>query len=290
MTSDPLGFIGLGNMGGPMAANLAAAGHALVCFDAADTKGLMPEGAIAAGSAAEVAAAASTIFMCLPDGAIVLKVAAEIVAAPGRRVTTIVDNTTAGVSDAKAAHKLFTDVGITYADAPVSGGVSGATAGTLSMMISAPDDLFEKIEPLVRVMAKNARHVGTEPGHGMAMKLLNNFLSGMAMAASSEGVAYGVRQGLDPNTIIDVLNLSSGRNSCTADKFPNRILPGTYDSGFATKLMAKDLTLYVESASAQGSPTFLSKTLLDGVWSRMVADWPDSDFTEIYPYLKEHGS
>ena len=289
MSDKPLGFIGLGNMGAPMAANLAAAGHSLICYDADDTAARSPAGATIANSVAEVAAAAETVFLCLPDGGVVLAVAREIVAAPGRATARVVDNTTAGVADAKAAHALLADTGIAYADAPVSGGVAGATAGTLAMMVAATDALYAEVEPLVLAMAKNARHVGTEPGQGMAMKLLNNYLSGMAMAASSEAVAFGVSQGLDPETIIEVVNLSTGRNTSTEDKFPKRILPGTFDSGFATKLMAKDLTLYVESARAEGAPHLLSSTLLEGVWTRMLETWPDSDFTRIYPYLREHG-
>ena len=230
-----LGFIGLGNMGGPMAHNLAAAGHEVVCFDAAGTEALAPPGAPVAGSAAALAERANIVFLCLPDGPTVLKVAREIADCPDRAVGIVVDSTTAGMADARAAHDLLAGAGIRYADAPVSGGTKGAKAGTLAMMVAASDDLYAEIEPYIRPMAANARQVGTQPGHGMAMKLLNNFLSATAMAATSEAVAFGVSQGLDMTTILETVNLSSGRNTATEDKFPNRIATGAFDSGFATK-------------------------------------------------------
>ena len=290
MTEHLLGFIGLGNMGGPMAANLAAAGNRLMCFDAAGTADRAPEGAMHASSVGEIAQQAEIIFLCLPDGPTVEKVARELIATDGRIVNVVVDNTTAGVSEARATHDLLTGAGIAYADAPVSGGASGARAGTLAMMVAAPEALFARLQPMLLPMAKNARHVGTEPGQGMAMKLLNNFLSGMAMAATSEAMAFGASQGLDMATIIDTVSVSSGTNTAITDKFPNRILPESYDSGFATRLMTKDLTLYVESCKQLNAPHRLSDTLLQQVWGRMLEERPDSDFTMIYPFTLERES
>ena len=280
MSETPLGFIGLGNMGGPMAVNLAAAGHALVCYDQAAVA--PPPGAEAVASAAEVAARAPIVFLCLPDGPAVMSVVREIVAAEGR-VEVVVDNTTAGVADACAAHEALAAAGIAYADAPVSGGTAGAKAGSLTMMVAAPEALYTRVAPFLQPMAKNARRVGSRPGQGMAMKLLNNFLSGMSMAATSEAVAFGIRQGLDMATVIDTLNVSTGRNTATSDKFPNRIATGAFDSGFATRLMAKDLRLYVRCAEESGAPHTLSALLRD-VWNALEEDQPGSDFTRIYPF------
>jgi 3-hydroxyisobutyrate dehydrogenase-like beta-hydroxyacid dehydrogenase len=255
-----LGFIGLGNMGGPMAHNLAAAGNEVVCFDAAGTQALAPPGAPVAASAAEVAERASIVFLCLPDGPTVMKVAQAIA--------------------------LFADAGIRYADGPVSGGTAGSKAGTLAMMLAAPDDLFALLEPYIRPMAKNARQVGTEPGQGMAMKLLNNFLSAMSMTATSEAMSFGVSQGLDMMTMLETLNVSTGRNTATEDKFPKRIANGAFDSGFATKLMAKDLRLYDGSVEDAGTPRRLGG-LLREIWDGMEEAHPDSDFTEIYKHVRD---
>ena len=290
MTDQLLGFIGLGNMGGPMAVKLAAAGNPMICYDAAGTADRAPEGARAASSVGEVAQTAAIVFLCLPDGPTVEAVAREIIATDGRIAEVVVDNTTSGASEARATHDLLAEAGIAYADAPVSGGASGARAGTLAMMVAAPEALFERLEPLLLPMAKNARHVGTEPGQGMAMKLLNNFLSGMAMAATSEAMAFGASQGLDMATIIDTLSVSSGKNTAITDKFPNRILTESYDSGFATRLMAKDLRLYVDSCKALNAPHLLSDTLLQKVWGRMFEELPASDFTKIYPFTLERNS
>ena len=279
-----IGFIGLGNMGGPMAANLAAAGNTLICYDASGTAERAPDGAKHAASAAEVAQKAKIVFLCLPDGPIANKVSSELMAAPNRLVEVVVDNTTSGASEARATHQMLAGAGIAYADAPVSGGASGARAGTLAMMVAAPADLYARLEPLLRPMAKNARHVGSEPGQGMAMKLLNNFLSGMAMAATSEAVAFGARQGLDMATILDTVSVSSGTNTAITDKFPNRVLSESFDSGFATRLMTKDLRLYVESCQELDAPRRLSETLLQQVWGKMLEQQPASDFTEIYPF------
>lgn len=279
-----IGFIGLGNMGGPMAANLAAAGNTLICYDASGTAERAPDGAKHAASAAEVAQKAKIVFLCLPDGPIANKVSGELMAAPNRLVEVVVDNTTSGASEARATHEMLAGAGIAYADAPVSGGTSGARAGTLAMMVAAPADLYARLEPLLRPMAKNARHVGSEPGQGMAMKLLNNFLSGMAMAATSEAVAFGARQGLDMATILDTVSVSSGTNTAITDKFPNRVLSESFDSGFATRLMTKDLRLYVESCQELDAPRRLSETLLQQVWGKMLEQQPASDFTEIYPF------
>ena len=290
MTEPLLGFIGLGNMGHPMAANLALSGSSLICYDASGTADRAPEGARHAANSAEVAKSATIVFLCLPDGPIANRVAGELIAAPGRIVEVVVDCTTSGVGEARATHDLLAAAGIAYADAPVSGGASGARAGTLSMMVASPDDVFARLESLLNSMAKNARHVGREPGQGMAMKLLNNFLSGMAMAATSEAMAFGASQGLDMSTIIDTVAVSSGKNTAITDKFPNRILPESYDSGFATQLMTKDLTLYVNSCKNLGAPHRLSETLLQNVWRRMCDEMPESDFTEIYPFtLKFNG-
>ena len=281
-----LGFIGLGNMGGPMAHNLAAAGHEVVCHDAAGTAALAPPGAPTADSVAAVAARAHIVFLCLPDGSVVLEVAREIADCEGRAVEIVVDSTTAGIADARAAHDVLAGAGIRYADAPVSGGTKGSKAGTLAMMVAAADDLFAAIEPYIRPMAANARQVGTEPGQGMAMKLLNNFLSATAMAATSEAVAFGVSQGLDMMTILETVNVSSGRSTATEDKFPTRIATGTFDAGFATRLMAKDIRLYEASVAAADAPRRVAG-LLRAIWDEMEAAHPDSDFTEIFTHVRD---
>ena len=287
MIEKRIGFVGLGNMGAPMAANLSKGVNKLICYDSAGTTKRAPQNSIHASSIAEVAEYSEILFLCLPDGPTVNKVVKDIISTQSNHIKSIVDNTTSGTREAFCTHEILKQSDIEYVDAPVSGGASGARAGTLTMMVAAPKHLYVALEPLLLLMAKNARHVGEQPGQGMAMKLLNNFLSGMAMAATSEAIAFGAEQGLDMQRIIDIVSVSTGTNSAITDKFPNRITNNRYDSGFSTKLMAKDLTLYVNTCKELGAPHTLSEMLLDKVWKRMLQDKPDSDFTEIYPFTKD---
>ncbi len=285
MATETLGFVGLGNMGAPMAANLAAAGCDLHVHDKAGTSERAPEGVATAASAAEVAEAAGTVFLSLPDGDACREVVREIAASPGRATSLIVDFSTIGVAAAQGIARELAEAGIDYADAPVSGGRAGAVAGTLTVMWAAPAALLQRLRGALDAVAKNVFHVGDAAGQGQAMKLLNNFLSGTALAATSEAVAYGETQGLDPRTVIDVLNASTGRNTATSDKFPNRILTGSFDAGFQTALMAKDLQLYVESARTGGAPLEIGNRVAE-TWRRAAGEMPDSDCTRIYEFVR----
>ncbi len=280
-----IGFIGLGSMGGPMAARLAAAGHAMVAFDAAGTRERAPLAARTAVSVADVARAADVVLLSLPDGAAVAVVTAEIAAADRRRVQTVVDTSTIGVGAARAAVGSLAACGVVYLDAPVSGGVAGARSGRLTMMMAGPSAAIERVRPLVSVLAANVFAVGPQPGQGQAMKLLNNVLSATALVATSEAIVFGLDHGLDMRTMLDVLNVSSGQNTATSDKFPRRVLTGTYDAGFATKLMAKDVRLYMEDVRAGGAAAPVG-AVVDAQFAAADAALPGSDFTRIYAYVR----
>ena len=259
-----LGFIGLGRMGGPMSANLVEAGFNLSVFDAAGTAERAPAGAAVAGSVAEVSGTAEAIFLSLPDGAIVAEVVAEIASNPGT-ASSVIDLSTIGIEAAGAAQATLAEAGIVYLDAPVSGGAKGAAAGTLTIMWSGPEAVAGALARAFDAMAKNVIWVGGKPGQGQAVKLLNNFLSAVAMTATSEAVAFGVAQGLEMKTILDVINVSTGQNTASRDKFPERILTGTYDAGFATALLAKDLRLYLESVARADAPAEIG-AVVERLW------------------------
>jgi 3-hydroxyisobutyrate dehydrogenase len=279
-----VGFVGLGNMGRPMATNVAKAGFELICFDAAGTHERLPVGAIAANSLADVLAAADTVLLSVPDGAATRAIVDEIVAAGERRVTTVVDLSTVGPQVAGEVADDLRAVGVTYTDGPVSGGVAGARTGTVSMMFAGPADVLEAHRPILEAIAGNVFHVGTRAGQGQAMKLLNNYLSATALAATSEAIAFGVAEGLDIGIILDVLNVSTGRNSASADKFPNRVVTGTYDAGFHTRLMAKDVRLFVDSVARTGTAATVAESVSD-VWNRVDEAMPGSDFTQIWQFV-----
>lgn len=280
-----IGFIGLGQMGAPMAANLGKAGNTILAFDAAGTQGRLPPGGEAAGSAAKVAAGAETVFMSLPDGKVSASVAKEILAASGRRTKVVIDTSTIGNSAAEAIAADLANDGIIYVDAPVSGGVHGAVAATLAIMVACPTATFDALKPTLSLVAKNVFHVGEKAGQGQAMKMLNNFLSGVAMAATSEAVTFGLSRGLQMETMLSVLNVSTGRNSATDDKFPRQIAPGTFAAGFATRLMAKDVRLYRDGVQASGTAHRFGDLAAE-IWSACEEAMPQSDFTEIFKYVQ----
>ena len=279
-----VGFIGLGKMGGPMAAHVAAATPGLVCFDVAGTDDRRPAGGIAATSVADVAAQCTTVFISVPDGSATHAVAEAILATGGSVVETLIDLSTIGPQAAVHIAQLLAPAGITYCDGPVSGGAAGARAATITLMFSGPTAVLDAHRSLLESFTANIFHVGEQAGQGQAMKLANNYLSATALAATSEAVAFGAAHGLDMATMIDVLNVSTGRNSATVDKFPNRILTGSYDAGFSTAHMTKDVGLFVGDAAAIDTAAVVANAVAT-TWRDCDATLPGSDFTEIWRYV-----
>jgi 3-hydroxyisobutyrate dehydrogenase-like beta-hydroxyacid dehydrogenase len=281
--SEAIGFVGLGNMGAPMAGRLVAAGHPLVVFDvnAAACESLVAQGARAAASAVEVASRTGTVFMSLPTPDIVQKVALDSGGLiEGRGIERIVDLSTSGPRVAAHIAGALAERKIAFVDAPVSGGVAGARAGTLAVMAACARTDFEQLQPLFQVLGK-AFHVGTRAGLGQMMKLVNNLLSGAALAITSEAMLLGAKAGLDPDTMIEVINAGSGRNSASQDKFPKAILPRRFDAGFATRLMYKDLKLCLEEAEALGLSLWVASAVKQLWLSTFNEIGPDQDFTTI---------
>jgi 3-hydroxyisobutyrate dehydrogenase len=282
--AETLGWIGVGSMGHRMTKHLVGAGHALVVADAVSTE-KAPAGARIAKSNAEVAALADIIILSLPDGSVSEAVAKEIAAASPRKVKTVVDTSTIGIKAAETVAEILTKAGIAFVDAPVSGGTAGADKATLAIMLACPADTYERLKPLMSLMGKPF-YVGPKPGHGQAVKLLNNFLSATALAATSEAIAFGTRQGIDMQKILDIVNVSTGKNTATDDKFPRRIINEKYDAGFTAKLQLKDIKLYLESARASGISTEVATSVVD-VWTGLDKAIPGADITIMYPYTRD---
>jgi 3-hydroxyisobutyrate dehydrogenase len=278
-----VGFVGLGNMGSVLAGNLVAAGHDVVSHDVAGPE-RSPDGASFADDVTQLAGRADIVVLSLPDGAVSERVAGEIAGAPGRQVVAVVDTSTIGVTAAQSIDGLLHEAGVGYVDAPVSGGVAGARARTLSVMYAGPDATCGTVEPVLAGLSDRRRRVGDRPGMAQALKLANNFLSATALAATSEAIAFGLSVGLDMATMIEVIDGSSGQSAATSDKFPNHVLTGRYAAGFANSLMAKDLKLYVRAVETQGVPSVLGR-VTESVWERFAADEPGADFTRIYPFV-----
>ena len=284
-----IGFIGLGKMGFPMARRLIEAKHQLVVFDqrkeAVDR--LVALGAVAATSPKDVADRAETVMASLPSLQASLEVATgENGVIEGKLIKRFIDLSTVGSHMAVRIHDLLAKRDIVQLDSPVSGGVGGAEKGTLAVMVSGPSADFEMVKPALAVIGK-VFFIGEKPGSAQTMKLANNLLSATAVAATSEAVVMGVKSGLDPAVMIDVINAGSGMNTASRDKFPRSILPRTFDFGFATGLMVKDVRLYLEEMKSLG----LSMEVAEAVgrlWEVVIREMgAESDFTSAIKPIEQ---
>jgi 3-hydroxyisobutyrate dehydrogenase-like beta-hydroxyacid dehydrogenase len=284
-----IGFIGLGNMGFPMARRLVEAGHQLTVFDTRKEaiERLTALGAQAAGSAAHVGDKVETVMVSLPTPDIVLDVATSPGGvAAGKKVRRLVDLSTTGAAMAKRIAAALAKRNIVQIDSPVSGGVAGAEKGTLAVMVSGPRNQCELVKPALEVIGKYF-YIGDRPGAGQTMKLINNMLSATAMAATAEVTVMGAKAGLDPAVMIDVLNAGSGRNTATEGKLPRAVLTGKFDWGFTTGLMAKDVRLCLEEAEALGISMEISKAVRD-TWLRAVEEiGAESDLTQVIQPMEQ---
>ncbi|MEH2514794.1 3-hydroxyisobutyrate dehydrogenase-like beta-hydroxyacid dehydrogenase [Bradyrhizobium sp. AZCC 1610] len=288
-----IGFIGLGKMGFPMARRLIEAKHQLTVFDTRKevVDQLVALGAQAASSPKDVADRCETVLASLPSLQASLDVATGGAAGviEGKRVRRFVDLSTVGSQMATRIHGLLAAKNIVQIDSPVSGGVGGAEKGTLAVMASGPRADYEAVKPALDVIGK-VFFIGEKPGSAQTMKLANNFLSATAMVATSEAVVMGVKAGLDPAVMIDVINAGSGLNTASRDKFPRSVLPRSFDFGFATGLMVKDVRLALAEMKSLG----LSMEVAEAVgrlWEVIIRDeGPESDFTAaIKPIEKAAG-
>ncbi len=267
-----IGFIGLGNMGAPMAANLVAAGHSVTGHDLAAA---MPAGVTAADSAAGAARDAEVVITMLPNGDILRAVAAQVIPAmPAGAV--LLDCSTVDVDSARAVASQAAAAGRHAVDAPVSGGVGGAAAGTLTFMAGGPADAFATVRPLFEVMGQRAVHCG-EAGAGQAAKICNNMILGVTMIATCEAFALADRLGLDRARMFDVVSTSSGQSwsmtsYCPAPGVgPKSPADNGYKPGFAAELMLKDLRLSQLAAEAADADTPMGQLAMQ-LYERFVED------------------
>jgi 3-hydroxyisobutyrate dehydrogenase-like beta-hydroxyacid dehydrogenase len=278
-----LGFIGLGQMGFHMARRLVAAGHRLVVRDtrreAVDR--LIALGASEAASPREIADRVETVFASLPTPDVVHEVATgEDGVIAGARVRRFVDLSTTGAVMAGRIFEALAARGIVQIDSPVSGGVSGAEKGTLAVMASGPRAEVAALEGVLKVFGK-VFFIGERPGAGQTMKLANNVLSATAMAATSEAIVMGVKAGLDPNVMVDVINAGTGRNTATETKFPRNIIPRRFDLGFTNGLMMKDVNLCLSEAQALGVPMEVIAAVARVLQQACDEIGPEQDLTTI---------
>ncbi|SHI66800.1 3-hydroxyisobutyrate dehydrogenase [Wenxinia saemankumensis] len=286
-----IGFVGLGNMGAPMAANLVRAGHEVAGFDLA---GPWVEGVTPAGSAAAAAEGAEVVVTMLPGGAILREVASAVLPSMGRGAI-LLDCSTVEVAAAREVAAQAAAAGIGCLDAPVSGGTGGAAAGTLTFMVGGDEDAFATCRPLFDAMGARAVHCGAA-GNGQAAKICNNMILGVTMLATCEAFALADRLGLSREAMFDVVSTSSGQSwslttYCPAPGIgPSSPADDGYRPGFAAELMLKDLRLAQQAAEGAGADTpmgqraaALYETFVEREGGR------GRDFSAVLPWLAERG-
>ena len=286
--AETIGFIGLGNMGLPMAINLVKAGYEVQGYDVvpAANEAAAKAGIKVAPSSIEAVSGAGVVISMLPNGKLVLDLYDSGIlqkAAPG---TLFIDSSTIDVDSARKAHERAAAAGMTSLDAPVSGGVSGAAAGTLTFMVGGSDDVFARAKPILERMGKKIVHCGGA-GAGQAAKICNNMILGISMIAVGEAFVLGEKLGLSHQALFDVASTSSGQcwsltTYCPVPgPVPTSPANNDYKPGFAAALMLKDLLLSQEAASTAGATTALGKHASDLYQSFVAAGQGGEDFSGI---------
>jgi 3-hydroxyisobutyrate dehydrogenase len=286
-----IGFIGLGNMGGPMAANLARADHEVIGFDMAD---VAIDGVTMAASGAEAASGADVVITMLPNGQILRAVADEIIPAMTKGAT-LIDCSTVDVDSARAVAEQCEAAGLQSVDAPVSGGIGGAAAGTLTFMAGGSAGAFDTAKPLFDIMGQKAVHCG-DAGAGQAAKICNNMILGVTMIATCEAFALADKLGLDRQKMFDVVSTSSGYSwtmnaYCPAPGVgPQSPSDNGYQPGFASELMLKDLRLSQQAAASADADTPMGE-LAQALYAQFVEneDGLGQDFSAMLPRFEKRG-
>ncbi len=279
----PIGFIGVGNMGLPMAERLLGAGDELIVHDirAEALKPLTDRQARAAAAPREVADRCETVFVSLPT----LPALREVVlggngAIHGTALKLVVNTCTVGVPLVEEMEQALAEKGIALVDCPISGGPPGARAGTLSVMVSGRPELVEKIRPLISRWGP-VTVAGNKPGLAQVLKLTNNILSAVALAATCEAYVMGAKGGLDPEVMTEAINRGSGRNSATLAKFPESVLNRSFDYGAPMHILAKDVVLAIEQGERLGIPMWVCQAAALMYKHAMYVGMANKDITEL---------
>jgi 3-hydroxyisobutyrate dehydrogenase len=276
-----IGLIGLGNIGVHFGTRLLAAGHDVVVHDssAAAQDRLVAKGAKMAGSARELASTVEIVLLCLPMPRVVADVAAEV--AQGDKVRIVIDLSTTGPSVTREVETLLATKNIALVGAPVSGGTANAEKGALAVMPAGPSRAYEEVEPLLRVIGNKIFYLGADPTLGQTMKIINNTLYATSMVASLEALVYGVKAGLDSKTMLDVINVSSGRSFATLERIPQCVLDRSFPVRFTTELLHKDVKMCIDEAERLGAPMMVSPAARQFLAFAMTQG--DGDKDNVFP-------
>ena len=287
---DAIGFVGLGNMGQPMSARLGAAGFQVSAFDIdarARERAAENAGVEAVSTVSAVAARTGAVILILPNSEVVRQVVLDQgllnAMEPG---SLLIDMSSSDASETRALAGPLQERGVRFLDAPVSGGVRGAQAGTLTIMVGGAESDLADCRPALEALGREVIHVGGL-GAGHAVKALNNLLSATSLLASSEVLATAIEFGLDPEVVLEVVNRSSGKSWSTELKLPRFVLSGSFDSGFGLGLMLKDMRMATSLARRTGTPALLGETVVE-YWAQAAGALPeDADHTEIAKWVAQ---
>jgi 3-hydroxyisobutyrate dehydrogenase len=277
-----LGLIGVGNIGMHFSNRLVAAGHEVLVYDRspAAVDRAVTGGAKAARGNQDLAAQVEVVLLSLPIPGVVLQVADEI-SQPGSKVRLVVDLSTTGPSMTHQVADLLKGRHIALVGAPVSGGTANAEKGALAVMTGGPEAAYKEAEPLLRVLGKNIFHLGEDPSLGQTMKIINNTLYATSMIASCEALVYGVKAGLDSKTMLDVLNVSSGRSFATLERIPQCVMDRSFPVRFTTELLHKDVKMCMEEAEKLGVPMHVNPVARQ--FLAFAISQGDGDKDNVYP-------
>ena len=283
MSADSIGFIGLGNMGQPIAGHIASGGFDVSVFDLAGTQARAPQGTHIAGDTQALASKCDVIFLSLPTVAANRAVVEQICVA-ARSGSVVVDTCTIGVQAAQENAALLAEAGLEYVDAPVSGLRFRAVEGALATMCSGAPQVIERVEPLINTYSRAVYRIGDQAGQGQRMKVVNNALCMAHYVVVSEALTYGEQGGLDMAAMLEVINASSGQNFSTSIVFPEYVLSGRFDMGADAAIIEKDLSLFIDGAKHDDSPAAALGAVYDVIKSFKDVD-ASQDAMRIYPFI-----
>ena len=280
---ETIGIVGLGNMGYPIAQNLIKAGYAIAGREIDQARWQPTDHLLYVNSLEALIERTSVLLLSLPDGHTVQSIIEQLLNGCANRSITVVDTSTIGAKASQAVEKLARSSKLRYLDSPVSGGVRGAVAGTLAVMCAGPKNLYDEVLPILECFSANQFLIGPQPGQAQTLKVLNNFLSATALAASCEALHFGQTQGLDLQKMCDVINVSTGMNTATLDKIPHQVVTNRFNAGFSNSLLLKDISLYLEGCDEAGITGDISRTVIQ-LWDNFVASSPNDDATGLFRY------
>lgn len=281
MADTPIGFIGIGAMGKPMALNLRKADLPVLVADPNETATgiLAQQGAEVAANARAVADSAAVVHACLPSLAIAEAVAAEV--AGGAAIKCFINHGTTGSAYSKATAEKLAEHGVQFLDAPISGGVAGAEAGTLAIMCSGSKEAFDAAKRGLEAMSAQLTYLGEQPGAAQTMKLCNNILFFCNLAAAAETMTLGAKAGLDPEQMLEIMNKATGRNFATENVLGQFVLPRSFDFGGANYIINKDLELWRQETEAYEVPSYIGNLVRTLFRQMMAEEGMETDATRI---------